>query len=127
MGLFGKKEPKPYRVIYDEGIEDIATNLPCDLLINDDIMYIDFCSGLRVTLPMQRIIKIEALNTCDFYTKYRNAGGSINAIDYFLVVTYTSKENDKKRLVLKSVTHRETMYFIELHHQYNKPSGHIEL
>ena len=40
MGLFGfgKKADKPYRVMHYEGIDSVASNMPCTFLIKNDVI-----------------------------------------------------------------------------------------
>lgn len=132
MGLFGKKEDKPYRVMHYEGIDNVGINIPCTLLIKDNILNINFNSEMNVTLPTERIIRFEAMGENDFMMKYKNASSNSNntknnvPISY-LVITYTSKENEEKRIVLWAANFREIMYFTDLHYKYKQPTGKIEL
>lgn len=132
MGLFniGKKDEKPYRVIHYEGIDSAGINMPCIFFIKDNVLNISFNSEINVTLPMERIIKFEAVSQNDFMMKYKNTnsvGNKNNIPVSYLVITYTSKENEEKRIVLWAANHREKMYFIDLHYKYKQPTGNIEL
>ena len=132
MGLFGfgKKDDKPFRVMHYEGIDSIGTDIPCTFLIKDDIMNINFNSGMNVTLPMERVIRFEAMGINDFMMKYKgtNAPNKKNGIAVsYLVITYTAKDNTEKRIVLWAANHREIMYFTDLHYKYKQPTGNIEL
>lgn len=132
MGLFGfgKKEEKPYRVVHYEGIDSVGVNIPCTLLIKDGVLNINFISDLNVTLPMSRVIKFEAMGKNEFMMKYKNttATNNKNSIRVsYLVITYTSKNDEEKRIVLWAANHREIMYFTDLHYKYKSATGNIEL
>lgn len=132
MGLFGfgKKKDKPYRVVHYEGIESVAVNIPCAFLIKDEVLNINFKSGLNVTLPMQRVVKFEAMGENDFMMKYKatNTISEKNMIPVsYLVITYTDKSSDEKRIVLWAANLREIMYFTDLHYKYRSIIGNIEL
>ena len=64
--------------------------------------------------------------------KYKNTHSDSNhtkngiPISY-LVITYKSKENEDKRIVLWAANYREIMYFTDLHYKYKKPTGNVEL
>lgn len=132
MGLFSKKEEKPYRVMHYEGIDSVGVNIPCNLAIKDNILSINFNSGMNVTLPMERIIKFETMKKDEFMMKYKNTNVSSedqkdNISVLYLIITYTSKENQEKRIVLWAANYREIKYFIDLHYKYKQPIGNIEL
>ncbi len=130
MNLFKKKEEKPYRVIHYEGINDVGVDIPCTLLIKDNILNINFNSGMSVTLPMERVIKFEAMGKNEFMMKYKNTNCDSkkdNISVSYLVITYTSKEKEEKRIVLWAANFREITYFTKLHYEYKKPTGNIEL
>lgn len=132
MGLFGfgKKEDKPYRVMHYEGIDSIGVDTPCTFLIKDEMLNINFNSGLNVVLPMARVTKFEAMGMNDFMMKYKgtNAPNNKNGITVsYLVVTYMSKDNEEKRIVLWAANHREKMYFTDLHYTYKPTTGTLEL
>jgi len=132
MGLFGfgKKEEKPYRVMHYEGIDNVSADMPCTFLIKDDVLNINFTSGLNVTLPMTRVVKFEAMYMNDFMMKYKNtdAPKQKNGVTVkYLVITYTSKENTEKRIVLWAANLREMNYFTDLQYGYKSASGNIEL
>ncbi len=130
MGLFKRKEEKPYRVMHYEGIDNVSVDIPCTLLIRDNILNIAFNSGMNVTLPMERIIKFEAMNKNEFMTKYKNTNcdnKKNNITVSYLIITYISKENEEKRIVLWAANFREITYFTKLHYEYKRPIGNIEL
>lgn len=133
MGLFGKKkDDRPYRVMHYEGIDTVASDMPCTFLIKDDIVNIDFKSGLKVTLPTERIVRFEAMKENEYKTKYKGTDASEsdfknNANVSFLVITYISKANEEKRIVLWAANIREVMYFTDLHYKFKHPAGSIEL
>ena len=132
MGLFGKKGEKPYRVIHYEGIDSVGVNIPCTFLIKDNVLNINFNSGLNITLPMERVIKFEAMGENDFMMKYKSTHSDSNhtknniPISY-LIITYKSKENEDKRIVLWTANYREIMYFTDLHYKYKQSTGNVEL
>ena len=134
MGLFGfgKKADKPYRVMHYEGIDSVASNMPCTFMIKDDVINIDFTSGMNVTLPTNRVIRFEAMKENEFLTKYKGTNASEsnfknNTGVSFLVVTYTAKDNQEKRIVLWAANIREVMYFTDLQYKYKPATGNIEL
>lgn len=132
MGLFGKGKDKPYRVVHYEGINEVGLNIPCNLLIKDNVLSISFNSGMNVTLPTDRIIKYEAMGENDFMKKYKNTNSGFenkknNIPVSYLVITYTSKENEEKRIVLCAVNLREIMFFTDLHYKGKLLTGNIEL
>ncbi len=92
-----------------------------------NILNINFNSGMNVTLPMERVIKSEAMGKNEFMMKYKNTNYDSkkdNISVSYLVITYTSKE---KRIVLWAANFREITYFTKLHYEYKKPTGNIEL
>ena len=132
MGLFGigKNSDKPYRVMHYEGIDGVGINIPCSFIIKDDVMNIKFKSGANVTLPMRRVVKFEAMGFGDFMMKYKsNSGKSVKneVTSSYLVITYLSKDNEEKLLVLWAANAREIMYFTKLHYEYGSVTGNIEL
>lgn len=132
MGFFGvgKKKVKPYRVVHYEGIDNVGVNTPCTFLIKDNIININFKSGLDVTLPMERVIKFEAMGMNDFMMKYKNTCNPHNKNfipTSYLVITYTSKDGCEKRIVFWAANHREIMYFTDLHYKFKPVTGTIEL
>ncbi len=131
MGLFKIKEEQPYRVMHYEGIDNVGVNIPCTLLIKDNILNINFNFGMNVTLPMERVIKFEAMNKNEFMMKYKNTNNYDSKKDNitvsYLVITYTSKENKEKRITLWAANFREITYFTRLHYEYTRQIGNIEL
>ena len=117
MELF-KKNEKPYQVMHYEGIADIGANVPCTFLIKDEILNINFNSDLNITLPLNRIIKFEAMNENDFMMKYKNTSSMPNKNITYLVITYKTKEDVEKRIVLWAANYREIKYFIDLHYKF---------
>ena len=132
MGLFGfgKKEEKPYRVMHYEGIDSVGADMPCNFIIKDDVLSINFTSGLNVTLSMDRVVRFEAMKMSDFMQKYKNTTTPDKkngiAVSY-LVITYTSKDNEEKRIVLWAANAREIMYFTDLQYKGKPATGTIEL
>lgn len=127
---FGKKQEKPYRVVHYEGIDNVAMNIPCTLKIENDVLCLHFNSDLNVTLPLNRVIRFEAMGENDFLKKYKNtnAGDKKSAVPVsYLVITYTSKDNQEKRIVVWAANHREIMYFTDLHYKFKQQTGNIEL
>ena len=130
MGLFKfkEKEEKPYRVVHYEGIDNVGVDIPCTLLIKNNILNIKFNSDMNITLQMERVIKFEAMSENEFMMKYKNTNGNTKKLPVsYLVITYTSKENEEKRIVLWAANYREMKYFTDLHYKYKKPMGNIEL
>ena len=133
MGLFSKKkDDKPYRVMHYEGIDTVASNMPCTFLIKDNIININFTSGMSVTLPTDRVIRFESMKENEYLTKYKGTNASEsnfknNTAVSFLVITYTSKTNEEKRIVLWAANLRECLYFTDLQYKFKQPAGNIEL
>ena len=132
MGLFGfgKKEEKPYRVMHYEGIDGVGVDMPCTFIIKDDVLNINFTTGMNVTLPTTRIVKFESLGMSDFMMKYKNtnAPNKKNGVTVsYLVITYISKSNEEKQIVLWAANAREIMYFTDLHYKFKPATGNIEL
>ena len=133
MGLFGfgnKKEDKPYRVMHYEGIDNVGADMPCTFIIKDDTININFTSGMNITLPMARVVKFESMYKSDFMMKYKNttAPNKQNGVQIkYLVITYMSKDNLEKRIVLWAANLRECNYFTDLHYKYQPAAGNIEL
>ena len=133
MGLFSKKkDDKPYRVMHYEGIDTVASNMPCTFLIKDNIININFNSGINVTLSTDRVIRFEAMKENEYLTKYKGTNASEsnfknNTAVSFLVITYTSKTNEEKRIVLCAANLRECLYFTDLQYKFKQPAGNIEL
>ena len=72
---------------------------------------------------MERVIRFEAMGENDFMMKYKNTHSDSNhtknniPISY-LIITYKSKENEDKRIVLWAANYREITYFTDLHYKY---------
>ena len=128
MGLFRKKD-KPYRVVHYEGIDTVAMNIPCTFIIKGNILNINFSSGMEVALPVDRIVKFEAMGENDYMMKYKNTNSphTQKIPTSYLVITYISKNNEEKRIVLWAANHREILYFTELHYNFKQPTENIEL
>ena len=104
----------------------MGVDIPCTLLIKNNILNIKFNSDMNITLPMERVIKFEAMSENEFMMKYKNTNGNTKKLPVsYLVITYTSKENEEKRIVLWAANYREMKYFTDLNYKYKKPMGNI--
>ena len=127
---FNKKEEKIYRVMHYEGLPNVATNMPCSFEIVENVFIIHINKDANVSLPMDRIKKFESMTEAEFLQKYHNSIGHIfknpNGVK-FLVVTYISKTNEEKMVVLWANSMKECLFFTDLQYKYKQPIGNIEL
>ena len=118
--MFGKKKNNVIKVCHYEGLVDFMQNYPCQISVADDIFTIEKIKpAATVTLPMERIIKIE------FMKKYHNC--SINkSAKTFLVVTYTSKDNTTEYIAFWAAG-MEMKKLVDLQYDYAKNSNSYSL
>ena len=125
-----KKKLKSYNVMHYEGIPGMATNMPCTFDIKDDIFTIHLTQGTDVFLPIDKIIKFESMSENSFLQKYHNSNGhnlkNTQGVAY-LVITYISKENEEKIIVLWANTMKEVLFFADLQYKYKTLNKNIEL
>ena len=127
--MFGFGKNRPYRVIHYEGIPGIANDIPCTFEIQNEIFTIHLPQDSNVQLPMNRIIKFEAMSENDFMMKYKgtNSLTQYSVPKLYLVVTYKSKESEEKIIVLWAANFREIQFFRDLQYKYSSITGNIEL
>ena len=114
--MFGKKKQPGIQVMHYEGIEGFATDYPCRL---DRIK-----PETTVTLPVNRIQSISALEESQFMQKYHGNAASTgrNGIKkYFLVIVY-----DYGMLVFWG-TAKEYGQFIKMQFGQTAAPSHISL
>lgn len=123
---FGKK---PYRAIHYEGIPGVANDIPCTIEIKNDVFTIHLSQDSNVQLPMNRIVKFEAMPENDFMMKYKgtNSLTQYSVPKLYLVITYYSKESEEKTVVLWAANFREINFFRDLQYNYKSTIGNIEL
>lgn len=127
--MFGFRKNKPYRVMHYEGIPGIANDIPCTIEIKNDIFTIHLSQDSNVQLPMNRIIKFEAMSEDDFMMKYKgtNSLTQYSVPKLYLVISYYSKESEEKTIVLWAANFREINFFRDLQYNYKSTTGNIEL
>lgn len=90
--MFGKKKQPRIQVMHYEGIEGFATDYPCRLELDAEMLTITRIKPeTTVTLPVNRIQSISALEESQFMQKYHENAASTgrNGIKkYFLVIIY---------------------------------------
>lgn len=98
--LFSKKNKDIIRVMHYEGLEGFNQNYPCTIEEKEDVFEIKKINPeLTVTLPKNKIVKIDSLRDHEFMQKYQNTVGTNNK-KFYLVITYNSKEGNEKQIVL---------------------------
>ncbi len=124
--MFGKKKNNVIKVCHYEGLVDFMQNYPCQISVADDIFTIEKIKpAATVTLPMERIIKFEAMSEIEFMKKYHNC--SINkSAKTFLVVTYTSKDNTTEYIAFWAAG-MEMKKLVDLQYDYAKNSNSYSL
>ena len=126
--MFGKKKNNVIKVCHYEGLVDFIQDYPCQISVADDVFTIEKIKPTAtVTLPMERIIKFEAMSEIEFMKKYHNCSVEINKIPRnFLVVTYTSKNNTTEYIAFWAAGF-EMKKLIDLQYKYIKNSNSYSL
>lgn len=123
--MFGKKKQPGIQVMHYEGIEGFATDYPCRLELDAEMLTITRIKPeTTVTLPVNRIQSISALEESQFMQKYHGNAASTgrNGIKkYFLVIVY-----DKGMLVFWG-TAKEYGQFIKMQFGQTAAPSHISL
>ncbi len=90
--MFGKKKQPGIQVMHYEGIEDFATDYPCRLELAAEMLTITRIKPkTTVTLPVNRIQSISAMEESQFMQKYHGnttSTGKNGIKKYFLVIIY---------------------------------------
>lgn len=123
--MFGKKKELGLAVQHYEGIEEFATDYPCRLKLDTDMLTITRIKPeTTVTLPRNRIQSISAMEEPQFMQKYHgNAAstGKSGIKKYFLVIQY-----DKGMLAFWG-TAKEYNQFIKMQFDQTVAPNHISL
>ena len=124
--MFGKKKESGIPVQHYEGIEGFATDYPCRIEIKDTIFEIRRLKPETVvTLPMERIKSISAMEEKAFMLKYHSDYAKTSKFasgkKYYLVVEY-----DKGRLAFWG-TSFEYGKFVDLQYSFNTTPSHVSL
>ncbi len=96
--MFKKNKKEIFKIIHFEGINEFMQNAPCEIEVKEDIFEIrNNISKVIVTLPKNRIQKLDFLLEKDFMQKYHNCNSENNKIPkYYFVITYINKNNESK-------------------------------
>lgn len=124
--MFGKKKESGIPVQHYEGIEGFATDYPCRIEMKDSIFEIRRLKPETVvTLPMERIKSISAMEEKTFMLKYHGDYAKTSKFasgnKYYLVIEY-----DNGRLAFWG-TSFEYRKFIDLQYSFNTTPSHISL
>ena len=101
--MFGKKKLSGTPVQHYEGL-DFPANYPCRIeIIGSNFVITRIKPETTVTLPLDQIKSFSAMEEPDFMLKYHGEAKSTSKAKginkYYLVVDYTSKDGQEKRLV----------------------------
>ena len=97
--MFGKKKDSIIKVMHYEGLDGFIQDYPCTIEIKDDIFEIKRIKPeTTVNLSITQIKKIETMEESRFMVKYHNNDATTDKVmkKYYLVITYTSKNNEEK-------------------------------
>ncbi len=120
--LFKKKNKNIIRVIHYEGLKGFNQNYPCTIEEKEHEFEIKKNNPeLIVTLPKNKVVKIDSLSDNDFMQKYHNTIGTNDKM-YYLVITYSSNDGSEKQIVFWGSS-LEAIKFNELKYKYN---GNVE-
>lgn len=119
--LFKQKNKNIINVIHYEGLKGFNQDYPCTIEEKDDVFEIrKIKPEMTVTLPKQKIVKIDSLRENEFMQKYHNTVGT-NDKKYYLIITYQKEEQTD--YIAFWGTAKEAIQFNKLREQYN---GNIE-
>lgn len=115
--MFGKKKFPGIPVMHYEGL-DFATDYPCRIeFIGEALIITRIKPETMVTLPVAQIKSFSAMEEENYMLKYHGQAKSTSKSKgikkYYLVVEYTSKVGEEKRLAFWG-TISEYRKFIEL-------------
>ena len=114
--LFKQKDKNIIRVIHYEGLNDFNQDYPCTIEEKDDVFEIrKIKPEMTVTLPKQKIVKIDSLRENEFMQKYHNTVG-INNKKYYLVITY--QKGEQTDYIAFWGTAKEAIRFDDLKYKY---------
>lgn len=97
--MFGKNKNSIIKVMHYEGLDDFIQDYPCTIEIKDNTFEIKRIKPeTTVNLSMAQIKKIETMEESRFMVKYHNNDATTDKgmKKYYLVITYTSKNNEEK-------------------------------
>ncbi len=115
--LFKKQKTNEINAMHYEGLEGFNQDYPCVIKINDDCFeFKKIKPEMTVTLPKNKIVKIDSLNENEFMKKYHNTVGT-NKYKYYLIITYGSE--GKQQQIIFWATSKEAIKFDNLKYQYN--------
>lgn len=98
--LFKKKNSNIIKAMHYEGLEGFNQDYPCTIEEKEDVFEIrKIKPEMIVTLPKNKIIKIDSLKDNEFMQKYKNTIGT-NKRKFYLVITYKSNEGIEKNIIL---------------------------
>lgn len=100
--MFGKKKLPGIPVMHYEGL-DFATDYPCGIELTKEALIITRIKPeTTVTLPITQIKSFSAMEEENFMLRYHGEAKSTSKAPgikkYYLVVEYTSKTGEEKRL-----------------------------
>lgn len=128
--MFGKKKAPGIPVTHYEGL-DFPQDFPCRIeLAADNLTVTRIKPDQTVTLPISRIKAFSAMEEPAFMLKYHGEAATTTKAKgiqkYYLVVDYTSKNGENKRLAFWG-TASEYKQFMELQFMNLGGSSTIEL
>lgn len=96
--MFKNNKKEVYKVLYFEGIDEFMQNASCEIEIQEDTFKItNIMSKVIVTLPKDRIQKLDFLLEKDFMQKYHNCNSENTKIPkYYFIITYINKDKERK-------------------------------
>lgn len=121
--MFGKKKQSGIPVMHYEGL-DFPKDFPCRIELKNDTFVIQRIKPeVTVTLPISQIKSFSAMEEENFMIRYHGQAVTTTKAKgiqkYYLVIDYTSKEGEEKRLAFWG-TSTEYGKFLEL--QRNSPN-----
>ena len=127
--MFGKKKQAGIPVQHYEGISAFAQDYPCRLEVKGDVLEIKRLKPeTTVSLPMNRILRVDEMEEKQFMAKYHGSPVSTakSGTKYFLVITYTTQDGSESFLAFWG-TAFERGSFIDLKMNFQKDSTTINL
>ena len=115
--LFNKKTKQEIiKVIHYEGIKEYNQDYPCNIVVNEySFEFKRVKPEMTITLPKDKIIKIDVLKENAFMQKYHNTI-STNKLKYYLVITY--KKDEQEHYIAFWGTAKEAIKFDNLKYKY---------
>lgn len=114
--LFKQKNKNIINVSHYEGLKGFNQDYPCTIEEKDDMFEIKKIKPeMTVTLPKQKIVKIDSLRENEFMQKYHNTMGTNNK-KYYLVITY--QKGEQTDYIAFWGTAKEAIRFDDLKYKY---------